>query len=430
MNKTRQIPIRLRNSVTCPHCWHDFSPEDTVWVSQHLDLRDDIRLEDGQPLRFTPTRFTVQGNAIDSGGVVCEQVACPRCHLVVPRALFEMPPLFVSITGTPSCGKSYFLAAMTWQLRRIMAKSFAMSFADADPALNRVLNSYEENLFLNPEPDKASKLNKTEEGGDLYNVVRYDKQNVTYPKPFLFTIKPSEHHPKYHQSARSSRIISVYDNAGESFEPGKDSRANPVTRHLARSNLLMFLFDPTQDPRFRDTCRLHTQDPQVVNQPVTARQETVIHEIADRIRNNTSLGQNEKHTRPLLVVVTKYDAWWRMFGEERLKEPWDSTRQENLCALNLSAVLDVSRRLRDLLWEHCPELVSSAESFAKQVYYLPVSSTGCGPESDAESGIMKIRPKDIRPMWAETPLLFALSRFDTGMIAHSDRSRNNTKGNG
>jgi len=39
-----------------------------------------------------------------------------------------------------------------------------------------------------------------------------------------------------------SRVICVYDNAGESFQVGKDSEASPATQHLAKSKALMFLF--------------------------------------------------------------------------------------------------------------------------------------------------------------------------------------------
>ena len=34
----------------------------------------------------------------------CQILACPRCHLIVPPALIETPPLFVSIIGAPRAG--------------------------------------------------------------------------------------------------------------------------------------------------------------------------------------------------------------------------------------------------------------------------------------------------------------------------------------
>ncbi len=65
--------------------------------------------------------------------------------------MLEMEPLFLSILGAPASGKSYFLTAMTWQLRRILPIHFKVDFTDADPASNRALNDCEESLFLNPD---------------------------------------------------------------------------------------------------------------------------------------------------------------------------------------------------------------------------------------------------------------------------------------
>lgn len=394
-----------------------------MWVSEHRDLIGDTRLGDDQQQRFLPTRFDVAGSAIDARGVVCESLGCPNCHLPIPRALLEMAPMFVSIMGTPSCGKSYLLAAMTWQLRQVLPKFFGLSFADADPTTNRIVNSYEEDLFLNPDPNRIHKLRKTEEHGDLYDAVRFGEQLVTLPRPFVFSIRPMEGHPNYRQGAACSRIISLYDNAGESFEPGKDTFANPVTRHLAQSRVLMYLFDPTQDPRFREACRQATDDPQVLDQPVTSRQETVLHEVADRIRRHTGLGATDKHDRPLLVVVTKYDVWWRLLGDQRFDSPWDSKPGQPLHGMDLDRIESVSAQIRRLLWEHSPEMVASAEGFAEDVIYFPASATGCGTQIDEKSGVMGVRPKDIQPMWAEVPLLYSLCRWGQGMIPYSAAQR-------
>src|SRR5262249_1611731 len=168
-------------------------------------------------------------------------------------------PTFVSILGTPACGKSFFLTALTWELRRLLPRHFALSFADADPASNRGLNEYEEALFLNGRADDlvplADLIRKTElQGTELYDTVQFGNQAVSYPRPFLFTVQPQERHPGHASGQRLARVLCLYDNAGEHFQPGQDSAASPVTQHLAQSRLLFYLFDPTQDPRFRRLC--------------------------------------------------------------------------------------------------------------------------------------------------------------------------------
>jgi len=104
----------------------------------------DIVLGPDAASRFLPTRFTIGGDALDARGVNTQILACPHCHLVVPRAWIEVDPLFVSIVGVPSSGKSYFLTTMTWELRRLLPSQFAVTFSDADASTNRILNGYEE----------------------------------------------------------------------------------------------------------------------------------------------------------------------------------------------------------------------------------------------------------------------------------------------
>src|SRR5437763_742231 len=155
------ISIPLRNRVTCPHCWHVFAPENALWVAQHPDLVGDPRLGADQPQRFLPTRFTVEGAALDSRGFACHGLACPHCHLSVPRAMFEMEPVFLSVLGAPASGKSYFLASMTWMLRSTLPKHFGLAFGDADPVSNNRLQEYEELQFLNPNQDALVAIEKT-----------------------------------------------------------------------------------------------------------------------------------------------------------------------------------------------------------------------------------------------------------------------------
>jgi len=422
--ETVWVHTTLRKRVTCPHCWHRFPPEETLWISENPALMDDPKLGPDHQLRFLPTRFDVAGNAIDAEGMVCRDLACPNCHLIVARPLFELKPLFASILGGPSCGKSYFLAAMTWRLRRTLPHFFQLAFGDADPASNRVLNDYEELQFFNPVQDAIVKLRKTDEEGDLYDEVRMGDGIIRYPRPFLFSLQPLDGHPNQKRMRKIARVLCLYDNAGESFQPGKDTPNNPVTRHLARSQLLMFLFDPTQDPRFRDACRDKTQDIQMTEPTVTARQETVLHEVANRIRRYTGLSHGKRHQRPMLVVVTKYDAWSALLPGIPLRDPWSPTRQEHLQSLDATYVEQVSQAVRELLWQYSPEVVAAAEGFSESVVYIPCSATGCAPmRAPDRPEMIGFRPRDISPMWAEVPLLYALGKWTHGLIGRTRRHR-------
>ena len=249
--------IRLVGQVICPHCWHRFAPEDVLWISEHFELLGDSLLGTEQR-RFLPSRFTPLGDAIDEKGQVCRSLACPQCHLPVPRALVESEPLFLSVLGAPASGKSYFLASAIWKLREVLTNAFGVTFQDADPGANRSLNQAEESLFHNPSPDAIHQptdlINKTTLEGDLYDTVSYGQHSVIYPRPYLFSLQVHDRHPLSGRG-KLDNMLCLYDNAGEHWLPGSDTPQRPVTRHLALSKVLLYLFDPTRDHRFRDAAR-------------------------------------------------------------------------------------------------------------------------------------------------------------------------------
>jgi hypothetical protein len=425
----RQPPVppweaRIAARLTCPHCWASFSADETLWIAEHEDLRGDPLLGPEASQRFLPTRFDPQGNARDSRGVTCTSLACPHCHLPFPRALVECPPIFISILGIPSCGKTYYLASLCWQMRHTLPRYFRVAFQDADPVCNVILNQYERLQFLTPDRDAVVKLEKTAEQGHLYHAVRQGNQVVLYPRPFLFTLRPLEDHPRFADALQVSRTLCLYDNAGESFQPGRDSSANPVTRHLARSQALMFLFDPTQHPAFCRACRGRSSDPQILfPRPEVFRQDTVLLEAANRLRRLTGLAHHERHSRPLFVLVTKFDAWKGIFDLDVSELPLKPTGMAGLSALNWDRVNEVSARLRGLLGATTPEIVAAAEGLAREVIYLPVSATGCAPLADERGNIRGVRPVHIRPIWVEVPFLAALARWSGGLIPYAVRKQ-------
>lgn len=416
-------PAGLLPRITCPHCWEQFAPEKILWVAEHTDLMGDHRLGPEELQRFLPTRFTVNGEAVDAKGFPCHQTACPNCHLSIPRSLLELEPLFLSIFGAPASGKSYFLAALTWELRKTLPLVFRTSFADADPVLNQQLNAYEESVFSGASSDKlvplANLIRKTEEQGDLYDTVSFGSQTVSFPRPFLFTLQPQTDHRNAQNAAKLRRTICLYDNAGESFQPGKDSAAAPVTRHMAQSRVLFFVFDPTQDARFQ---RLIGQQPNSTSPTIrTMRQEPILQEAIARIRRFAGLKQSDKHKRPLVVILTKFDTWWRLLETDPAPDPWQKVRSssnpnETFQAFDGNAVERQSQLARAFLLKTSPEIVTAAENFAEDVTFIPVTAVGWNVAIDAKSGLPAIKPSEAAPYWATVPFLYGLSRSIPGLI--------------
>ncbi|MEO8495472.1 MAG: hypothetical protein ABI614_10400 [Planctomycetota bacterium] len=404
--------LQIRSRIRCPNCWAEMNPADLLWVSSHPDLLGDPLLCQDAQKRFLPSRFDVDGFAIDAHGMRCHTLACPKCHLAIPRILLEFRPLFLSIIGAPSSGKSYFLASSVWETRQRLQK-FHVNFTDADPVANQVIGDYEKKLFLSDEPDKIVAILKTEEDGELYQSVDYGTRQELYSRPFVFSMQPKPQHPSMTRRAdisvrNVSRALCLYDNAGEHFQPKLASALSPATDHLALSQVLLYVFDPLQHPKFRHQCRQHSTDPQLSPDFNTYRQDEVLLEATKRIRQKANLPQHEQLPQPLVVVVNKFDVWSRMIPELDLQQldPYELTPEG--MGMNRRLLDGVSAKLRKLLAVFAPEVVAACDSVSNDITFVPVSPQGCSPE--VGEGLLGVRPRNVQPIWAEVPLMYAISR--------------------
>ena len=412
--------MSIRKSVTCPHCWANFPAFDLMWIAHHPELDDDSKISGGQR-RFLPTMYDVHGNAFDPKGEVCSALACPRCHLEVPRDLVELPTTFFSILGSPSSGKSYYLTAALYKLRTTLAKHFALSFEDSDPAANQRLHEYEGTLFLNSDHSGLVALPKTELDGDLYASVEMEPGRVvTLPQPFSFRMRLLPEHHNYKRIPQNGRVLCLYDNAGEHFLPNASTANSPGTKHLAVSKALMFVFDPTQHHTVRQKLAGQTADPQINSQARSARQDQILTEAARRIRADCGMAPEERDKRPLIVVVTKFDAWSQLISLSKLELNWVMKRgTDGVVRLDVEQIRKLSDQLRKVIQNYCPEIVAAADAFSEDVVFIPCSALGCSP-TKREDGMLAVNPGDIRPSWAEVPMLYAIHRSINGLITSTD----------
>ena len=417
----------LLKEVVCPHCWHVFKPEDTLAIAESSDLYGDRKLGEMERTRFLPTEFDERGFPVDAGGLSCKDYACPNCHLRLPLGALEAPALFISIVGAPATGKSYYLSSSTHTLRNVLPSKFCINFTDADSEMNRRVREYEDLQFFSG--DQLVQLEKTEESGDLYDTVKIRGQNMTFPQPFVFTAHPTADHPNYTRAETVARTLCLYDNAGESYLPTKDadSSATPVTRHLAHSNSIFFIFDPTQDARFRSVCREFSKDPQLLDLGKSSnvrrspqRQEAVLNEMSKRVRLYKRMKNTERYQNPFVVIVGKYDVWSKLISYEHEKMIIKGMYKGRLYTfLNMTRVANLSKIVRDLLMKMTPEFVASVESFASNVVYIPVSSTGRSPElveTTEKNTKTCFRANQMKPKWSDVPMLYALAKCAEGLV--------------
>ncbi len=408
-------PKSLRPSALCPHCWNTFPPGDVLWIAEHADLTGDPLVGPDAPARFLPSRFNVKGDALDASGMPCQSMACPRCHLGVPRHMLEMPPFVLSIVGAAGSGKSHFLACMTWELRRRLPECFGVGFSDADPSGNKCLNQYEQTLFPQDDADRHVSLAKTPMLGDLYESIHLGAQTLTFPRPFLFSMLPRTS-KRRRGKGKKGGVLCLYDNAGEHFEPGTDLAAAPVTHHLAKSRSIVFVYDPTQNLKFRDECRRFSDAPQLDGPMPSQRQEAIFIEAASRVRKYTGLPTNRRYKKPLIVVVSKYDLWKPLLEDPDLLRGEPIIGSGQRASLDLDRIQEVSSVVRELLRRFAPEMVLAAEAFCSNVTYIPFSSLGRAPSLREADGALGIRAGNISPKWVTVPVLYALGKVWPGLI--------------
>lgn len=400
------IEPALPQPVTCPCCWQTSAPEDLLFIAGHPDLVGDPVLGRDEPLRFLASRFTPDGTALDAGGMICTDRACPRCHLRLPANLPWQPPLFLSVIGAPGSGKSYFLASLLWKARTTLPAAFGLHFLDADPRLNGWVNAYEEKLFMATAPDAFQTLEKTHMQGALYQQVMLNGMPVRLPRPCLFALSrppPAPHAPP-------ARTLVFYDNAGEHFLPDGDRASDPGTQHLLHSEGIIFLVDPTKDPRLR--ALIGQPDPQLSETRPTQAQHNLLLVMQDVIRRHAGDGAGRRALPPLLVVLAKADLLADRLPDGFPQPPWEPGTAPGAATLNLATLTRLSGFIRELLLAHAPELVTTAESLTDSVFYLPHSALGHSPgEVPEHPGVLAVRPCDIRPLWAEVPLLYLLRQL-------------------
>ena len=370
-------PVRdLVRRLHCPHCWHGFAPADSLFVAEDPRLLGDPVAGPAEPLRFLPSRFDLTGAAIDPEGARCTRLACPRCRQEFPRAMLEVPAGIVSVVGSPGAGKSHLLASAAWGMRR-QGALLGLEIVDAEPRLNARLHAAENMLFANSGASRATRLAKTEtSGGDGYRAVRVDGREETVPSPFVFQVRGVA-------AGVPERLLVLYDNAGEHFLPGADEATRPVTRHLGRSEAIVFVLDPTQDAGFRAAAGLPE------GSGVTARQDVVLAEMAARVRHHRGRRSDEPVDVPLVVAMAKADLWARAAGVDLTSEPFEHGA---VSANRLRAAHHASLALCE---RASPEFMAAARAGFQRMLLVPCSALGAegsGP---------------IQPRWASAPFVAA-----------------------
>ena len=383
-----EAPPVLGESFMCPYCRTVSDIDDVLAIATSpLQLGDPV-LGEGEQKRFLPVNYTNNGLAIDHDGGLCTEIACPYCHMQLPKQLLDISQIVMSVVGAAGAGKSVFLASSIWQCRSIFAEKFGLNFIDLDPVANRWINAYEEKLFFQEDDEALQQIEKTDlNSADVCRQAYLVGDNVLLPLPSFFELRSDD---------KATACLTVYDSAGEHFRPGADTASSFVTLNMLGADVLFFLYDPSADPRFAS--KIDRGGGTAKN--FAQRQDSLLAEMSARIKRH--LGTTEGGLdKPLIFGVSKADLLHNHLPlDANPYRPLDT----GLCALDLDVISEVSLKTEALLKRTVPEVVAAAHNICKEVIFMPLSALGHNPMREG------VRPCDIKPIWSEVPVAFTLAR--------------------
>ena len=383
--------VELGENFKCPYCRTVSDLGEVLAVSVSPTLLGDAVLGDGEPARFSPTNFTDTGLALDAEGGVCTDIACPRCHMALPQGLLNMEQIVMSVVGTSGAGKSVFLASCIWQCRQMLRMKFGVGFRDLAPSWNTWIRAYEEKLFFQQDDRKLQQIEKTDlQASNISRSVNLSGESVLLPTPSYFRLdggKPDD----------VERSMVVYDCAGEHFLPGADVHASLVTLHTLSADSILFLFDPSADPRMRPLLDRGSGTASNYAQ----MQDVLLAELASKSKKYMGNRGGRKLKQPLIFAISKADMLKKSLPMD--VELYRKTESGKM-ALDVAALRQVSDQTEAFLDGLVPEVSSTARDISNDIWFLPVSSLGHNPMNEG------VRPCDIHPIWAELPVVFTLAQ--------------------
>ena len=382
--------VELGENFKCPYCRTVADLGDVLSVSVSPSLMGDAVLGEGEQSRFAPTNFTDNGLAIDAEGGVCTEIACPCCHMSIPPDLLKMDQIVMSVVGTSGAGKSVYLASSIWQCRQLLRMKFGVGFRDLAPTWNTWIRAYEEKLFFQQDDTMLQQIEKTDlQASNISRSVSLRGDAVLLPTPSYFRIDGGK-------KDDVERCVVVYDCAGEHFLPGADVHSSLVTLHTLSADTILFLFDPSADPRLRPLLNRGSGTASNYAQ----MQDVLLAELVAKSKKYMGNRSGRKLTQPLLFAVSKADMLQR---ELPMSAEVYKMNDAGQLALDVAALRAVSDATEAFLNRTVPEVAATAQDISNDIWYLPISALGHNPLNEG------VRPCDIKPIWAELPFVFTLA---------------------
>ena len=199
------------------------------------------------------------------------------------------------------------------------------------------------------------------------------------------------------QSDACEKSFVVYDCAGEHFLPGADVHSSLVTLHTLSADSILFLFDPSADPRMRPL--LDRGNGTASN--YAQMQDVLLAELAAKSKKYMGNRGGRKLKQPLLFAISKADM---LRNELPMDVDVYRINEAGNLSLDVAAFREVSDKTEAFLDKYVPEVSATARDISNDIWFLPVSALGHNPMREG------VRPCDIKPIWTELPVVFTLAQ--------------------
>ena len=148
----------------------------------------------------------------------------------------------------------------------------------------------------------------------------------------------------------------------------------------------------------------------------------ILSEVARRVRDPNSLAPHAAYNKPLVVVLTKCDAWSHLLGGPAAPEPWVRPGRVGPFALAVNRVLERSRALQGTDAPLLSRYNRRGGGVRTRGGVRRRERPGGPRRPRPAAGGRSIKggehpPRDVHPYWAAVPLLYVLSRAVPGLIA-------------
>lgn len=273
---------------------------------------------------------------------------CPDCQSLLEAGHTESRKVFVPVFGGPAVGKSAFLFSAVSQLMDHSAGS-GPRYSFLETRTESEMARVRQQLAQGRAPDKTT---------------------ATLPRAFNLRVQAD---------GRDSRVLYLYDPAGEAFN---ETEGLVLHRYQSYLSGLIFLIDPFTIPAVRAEYAELLESVRDALQPSKLPIEDALGRILISMEEHFGLGKATRLKVPVAVVINKIDAFDL---EARIGEPAVRQRvQASSTPVDLQSVRDEIVRDQLRRWEQ-GDVVQQIETRCARVHYFTCSALGHMPDGSARA---------------------------------------------